>query len=184
MAQKPIFILWPQWINSNFLRLLSCFKSAPPFPEKQESSSYSEEVENMIDPGIADLVATMNRSDLIKTIGSCQGHPIKKLPPYVYFSSSVETATRIEKALRAWERGANRRLHTNWLLSGQFNEKCELCFCLHAPEYHHYTNSLAGSLFLFSIKKHLVRQDLTALTELIRQTILDKGQDNKDDHGG
>lgn len=137
-----------------------------------------------IDPGISDLVSAMNKSGVIRTSASCQGHPKRAHPPYVYFSSSQATAIRIEKFLRIWGRGSEKRLSVSWQLAGQFDENCQLKFCLHAPEYHERAKSLAGAAIQFYFKKTQVQRDLKTLTELIRQMVLDNRQNNKNKKRG
>lgn len=134
-----------------------------------------------VDPGIADLVSAMNKNGVIRTVASCEGHPKTQHPPYVYFSSSSDTAARIENALRKWGRGPDKKLSVNWQLAGQFDDRCQLKFCLHAPEYHERAKSFGGAVLQFWLNRSQVQQDLVVLTELMKQSVLDNGEYNIDD---
>lgn len=134
-----------------------------------------------IDRDIAKLVNAMNRSREIRTIGSCQGHPKKQFAPYVYFSSSVETAARIELALTKWGPEGECRLSVPWRLTAQFDHNNQLNFCLFSPTYDGRVNTLIGAVIQFFYRRHQVRRDLCVLTKLIKKTILDKREDIEND---
>ncbi len=126
-----------------------------------------------LDPDIAALVAAMNESSLIQTIGSCQGHPRRFCDPYVYFSTSSATAARIAVALRKWGRGPSKCLAVEWQLIGHFDAEGELRFRLQAPQYCEISRSYVGSFVQFYCKKLQVRSDLTKLADLMHQTLSD-----------
>jgi hypothetical protein len=126
-----------------------------------------------IDSGIAALISVMNESGMIRTIASCEGHPKKLFPPYVYFSASIATAARIEDALRNARKGSNNRLTVKWEITGHFDDKYRLRFCLYAPKYDRCAHFFPAAWVQFWLKRNQVRQDLGRLTELMKYVTLD-----------
>lgn len=90
---------------------------------------------NVIDPLIAPLVGQMNRGQLIRTTGSCQGHGFwfVAVPPYVSFTTAVKIASALAKALNDDFYGATRRLNYFWELSARFDSNAELTYSLLVP---------------------------------------------------
>ena len=129
-----------------------------------------------IDPGIAALVSAMNQSGVISTIASCEGHPRKLYSPYVYFSSSVDVASQVEDALRKaqWD-GCRRKpgLAVDWVISGHFNDSCQLKFSICAPEYDLYSRSQIRAWLAFGIRRKVVQKDLRLLAELLTNMAFD-----------
>lgn len=123
-----------------------------------------------IEPGIKPLVDSMNRTQVMRTLASCQGH-INGKPPYVYFKASVAVAAALEKSLRELAAAERPILHTDWVVYGLFDAAYEQTFLLHAPEYHRRAHSMA-SIWLFGVNRKRLNADLLTLAAHIDQAML------------
>lgn len=120
-----------------------------------------------LDPKIKNLVNAMNASSDIKTIASCEGHGIQGFYPYIYFKSSVKTASRITKQLR-WNyiKDINCLNHT-WILDGKFDQNNELTFLFYSPELNRAAESNFKSLIRFYFFRKKIDQDFHILQKLL-----------------
>ena len=109
-----------------------------------------------IDPGVEALVARMNGTGVIKTIASCQGHPVGGKDPYVYFFADVRLAAALERRLREAATRGDPALNFTWLLDGRFNENYELVFKLYSPRLLERAYSLLNLSPLWFLTRHRI----------------------------
>ncbi|NOT15295.1 MAG: hypothetical protein HOP21_06890 [Methylotenera sp.] len=120
-----------------------------------------------LDPKIKNLVMAMNESGGIKTIASCEGHGIRGLYPYVYFKSSVKTASKITKELRQYYTNDVNYLNYTWLIEGKFDQNNNLTFLFYSPELNWASESKFKSLMQFYFFRKKIDQDFHMLQNLL-----------------
>lgn len=136
---------------------------------------------SFIEPKIKPIVDLMNRSGVIQTVASCEGHGFRGRAPFVYFSTAVECAQALERYLRTLCWSDADGLSFDWIISGRFNGEFELTFLLHSPELDRLANQSAswglwGWSFAVWRKKD---RDLSILTLKLKPFLLQLGQSKK-----
>jgi len=124
-----------------------------------------------IDPAIKALVDRMNGTGAIRTIASCQGHPIGGYDPYVYFFTEIPVAAAIERHLREIAIRDDPKLHFMWVLEGNFNESYELVFRLYSPKQLDRANSLLNLTPEWFLNRKWLDEDLLSLALVIEQAV-------------
>jgi hypothetical protein len=128
----------------------------------QSPSSYAD-----IDPGIAPLVEQFAQIPGVKTVASCQGHPTGCRSPYIYFSSTVETAEKIEAQVR--DTLSQDQLNYYWSMKGIFNQDSRLTFLLYSPELRRLARGTWSALYHLGLRRQAVDQDLHTIGQLIAE---------------
>ncbi len=134
-----------------------------------------------IEPKIRPIVDLMNRSGVIQTVASCQGHGFRGRAPFVYFNTTVECAQAFERYLRTICWGDTAGMSFDWIVSGRFNGEFDLTFLLHSPELDKLANQSAswglwGWSFTVWRKKD---RDLSILTAKLKPFLLQLRHNNK-----
>ena len=122
-----------------------------------------------LDPLIADLVHTMNATGQIKTIASCQGHPLRH-GPYVYFCAPLDIAVELARQLEHAHRGG--RLNYVWTLEGVFHDD-ELRFRLQAPAFDSVDkgNSFWKGFLTLWLDRSSLNADIALVGTLVRASV-------------
>lgn len=110
-----------------------------------------------IDPGIAPLVTAMNRTGLIRTYGSCEGHWYRARYPYVAFHASIEMGRAFARLLREDPIAQPPQLLYEWCLEPCFNQDYELCYRLSCPQLE----------FQYYWRSSRIRHDIQTLASMI-----------------
>lgn len=87
-----------------------------------------------IEPGIAPLVAAMNRTGLMRTIASCEGHWYRGMHPYVAFKASMEIGSEFDRLLHEDTIAQPSQLCYHWRLEPYFNQEYDIRFRLSSPQ--------------------------------------------------
>lgn len=125
-----------------------------------------------IDPRVKPLVDRMNGTGAIKTVASCQGHPVGGNAPYVYFRTEVPVAAAIERRLREIALRRDPVLHFMWLVEGNFNENYDLVFRLYAPRLLDQAHSLLNLTPVWFLTRKWLDADLLSLAGIIEDAVL------------
>lgn len=120
-----------------------------------------------IDKKIENLVKAMNASGVIKTIASCEGHGLVGYHPYIYFKSSVNTASKITEIIRSNYKEYINSAHYRWVVDGVFDQNNELTFLFYSPKLSSASESSIGSLMRFYFFRKKLDQDFLLLEELL-----------------
>jgi len=75
-----------------------------------------------IEPGIVQLVAAMNRTGLMRTYASCEGHWYRAMRPYVAFEASIQIGREFARLLREDPIAQPSQLLYEWCLEPCFNQ--------------------------------------------------------------
>lgn len=129
--------------------------------------TYSEAVRlKVIDRRVRKIVDTLNRSDVIYTIGSCQGHgfPFVQVPPYVSFKTSADIASLLKSQIEQLSTTAGHPLNYRWSIKTSIDEYASLTYVLHIPD-------LSSGALRYALR-HRIDRDLRALNSLA-QSLLD-----------
>src|ERR1700753_4334212 len=86
-----------------------------------------------VEADIWPLVDTMNRRGL-RTIASCQGHPLLYRSPYVYFAATVAQAAELERVLGQDAEADCPKLRMYWTVTGAFDGGFVLRFSLQSHQ--------------------------------------------------
>lgn len=124
------------------------------FQTERPPRSYST-----IDPGIAPLVATMNRTGLMRTIASCEGHRYRGLGPYVAFEASIQIGRELARLLREDPIAQPPQLFYHWCLEPYFNQDYDIRFRLSSPQL--------SSLYIWRPTR--LRHDFETLASMIQK---------------
>jgi hypothetical protein len=130
-----------------------------------EKRAYSD-----IDNRIAPLVTAMNKSGLIVTYASCQGHALTTGTPYVAFQTTPKIAALIELELRKDAINTAHTLNRRWSIAVDFSETGELVFCLTSPKFDKNVGTITNWLAL-GIFRSSLDEDLFRLREIVSQAI-------------
>ncbi|MBA5865050.1 MAG: hypothetical protein GDA65_20420 [Nitrospira sp. CR1.1] len=112
-----------------------------------------------IEPGIAPLVATMNRTGLMRTIASCEGHWYRGLDPYVAFEASMQIGSEFDRLLHEDTIAQLSQLFYHWRLEPYFNEDHDIRFRLSSPQL--------SSLYIWRPTR--LRHDFETLASMIQK---------------
>lgn len=130
-----------------------------------------------IDSAIKPLVDRMNGTGAIRTIASCQGHPIGGYDPYVYFFAEISVAAAIERHLREIAIRDDPALHFVWVLEGCFNENYELAFGLYSPTQRDRANSLLNLTPEWFLNRKRLVEDFRSLAWIIEDAVFSQVRD-------
>jgi hypothetical protein len=142
-----------------------------------ETARQQHPVEKRIKP----LVQALNRPGLIRTLASSEGHPGRRIGPYVYFSCAVGVAAQIVKCLKHLH--IDGRLSYSWEVVGRIDhaDGC-LRFRLQAPalESMGFKTNL-----LLRISRDRLDKDLHLLAKEVKETVeaIIEGYCHKRSHG-
>lgn len=126
----------------------------------------------LIEPRVRGLVAALNANGLCCTIASCQGHFLGSRDPYVYFTSDLRAASRIEAVLQSlWRDGT---LNYYWLLKAQFNNELQLCFRLSSPALAHSGSRWFLLFWRYVIWRRRIDEDLCLIECAVKQVLDEK----------
>ncbi|MEX3628533.1 MAG: hypothetical protein VB138_02640 [Burkholderia sp.] len=94
----------------------------------------------LTDPAIRELVAAMNRVDLVATLASCEGHGGwgRYASPYVLFRSRVQWAAQLNARLEADAVSENPTLNYEWRVIGVFDADHRVIFRRAIPGIRRY----------------------------------------------
>jgi hypothetical protein len=112
-----------------------------------------------IDPGIAPLVATMNRTGLMRTIASCEGHRHRGLGPYVVFETSIQIGRKLARLLREDPIAQPPQLFYHWCIEPYFDQDYDIRFRLSSPQL--------SSLYIWRATR--LRHDFETLASMIQK---------------
>ncbi len=87
-----------------------------------------------IEPGIAPLVAAMNRTGLMRTIASCEGHWYRAMRPYVFFEASIQIGREFARLLHEDSIAQAPQLLYEWRLDPCFDQDYQIRFRLSSPQ--------------------------------------------------
>ena len=136
---------------------------------------YHEAKELMvIDVRIIKLVDTLNHGELIRTIGSCEGHgwPFIRCSPYVSFKCDVTIAAALAESLHLETISKASRLKHFWEISACFDPEFDLTYSILVPgimsgkPFYATRNgidhdlAIIDSIFRKKIFNHLKRQNI------------------------
>lgn len=132
-----------------------------------------------IEPGILGLVDAMNATGCIETIASCEGHVSFGRAPYVYFRTTVNMASAIERAIRKSHLTGHGPLDY-WTVVGHFNAEYDLCFRLSAAMNVSCDASCGSpwcrlrSLFRANPCRRSFDRDIRTITQIVAEFGLDR----------
>lgn len=86
------------------------------------------EANTIIEAGIRPVCDVLNRMPGVTTVYSCEGHWLRKQPPYVMFDAPQEAAFRIHQLLENGRAGGKTKI--NWWLQARFQESGGLRYIL------------------------------------------------------
>lgn len=112
-----------------------------------------------IDAGISPLVATMNRTGLMRTIASCEGHWYRCLDPYVLFEASIQIGRKWARLLREDSIAQSSQLFYYWEVNPYFDPDYQIRFKLSSPQL--------SSLYIWRAKR--LRYDFETLASMIQK---------------
>lgn len=120
-----------------------------------------------VEKRIKPLVQALNRPGLIVTLASSEGHPARRVGPYVYFSCAVGVAAQIVKCLKHLH--ISGRLSYCWEVVGRIDHAdCGLRFRLQAPAL----ESMGfKTKLLLRISRNRLDQDLHLLAKEVEMTV-------------
>jgi hypothetical protein len=124
------------------------------FQTERPPRSYST-----IEPGIAPLVATMNRTGLMRTIASCEGHWYRGLDPYVAFEASIQIGRELARLLREDPIAQPPQLFYHWEVEPCFDQDYDIRFRL--------SSSQLSSLYIWRPTR--LRHDFETLASMIQK---------------
>lgn len=127
--------------------------------------------EGAIDSRIAPLVAAMNMSGKIRTLGSCEGHFGKGFKPHVYFASSVRTARHLDAILREAYFQVDRPLSLPWTIGGVFCTQHGLRFELCSAPYDRIAYSPMKSLIWLCLNRKRLDRDFAVIAKLVEEEL-------------
>ncbi|GAK43522.1 conserved protein [Tepidicaulis marinus] len=113
------------------------------------------------DARIASLVESLGKVPGLRTFASCQGHVTGQRLPYVAFYGDLETAGRIEAALRQLR--ASERLYWDWRLSMAFGGQGEPHFSLRAEGLSVAYGNPFAALWHLGLRRSVLDGDLGLL---------------------
>lgn len=132
-----------------------------------------------IDPLILPLVDLMNKTGVITTIASCQGHALSGKEPYVYFQASERVAASMERAVRTAYATGTSALNTAWHIEGFFNERFELAYRLRASYYEEKANAVLGGIAALWFGRSRLDHDFAELGRLFHHALDYQGKLDK-----
>lgn len=128
--------------------------------------TYSEAVRlKVIDRRVRKIVDTLNRSNVIYTIGSCQGHgfPFVQVPPYVSFKTSADIAASLKFTIEQLSTTASPQLNYRWGIETSIDENASTTYVLHIPD-------LSSGTLRYALR-HRIDRDLRVLNSLAQSLL-------------
>ena len=111
-----------------------------------------------IEPGIVQLVAAMNRTGLMRTYASCEGHWYRAMRPYVAFEASIQIGREFARLLREDPIAQPSQLLYEWCLEPCFNQDYDLRFRLSCSQLE----------FQYYWRPARLRHDIEALASMVQ----------------
>ena len=105
-----------------------------------------------VEPEIKPLVEAMNKTGVIRTVGSCHGH-WNGSAPYVYFKAPIGIAAAMEKLLRVTDEREIFRFA--WDITAMFDMNHQLIFRLSSQNFQEKLYSFQNMLLFWRFRKHL-----------------------------
>lgn len=130
--------------------------------------TYSEAVRlKVIDRRVREIVDTLNRSNVIYTVGSCQGHgfPFVRVPPYVSFKTSADIASWLKFNIEQISTAERHLLNYRWSIESSVDDDESITYVLDIPE-------LSSGGLRYALR-HRIDHDLVVLNSLAKK-LLDK----------
>lgn len=124
------------------------------------------------DPGICELVKTLNESGVIRTIASCEGHFTRNRIPYVAFFSTDEVVRAVWQIINSLH--DKHALYYRWTVSGSFDWKSRLVFSIRPTNLDH-SNGIFVDFYNFVVLRKRIDKDLQLLAETIKDCLKQPG---------